>query len=139
MMMGLPGSGKTQFAKGVYKSYTYINQDEIGSKEETFNQFIDALEANENIVLDRCNICMLQRADWLQLVLGYNVDDITCMYLYVPEDECLNRILDRKNHPVIKEHIGMDRKKELIETFSEALEVPEIEEGFTEIIWKKNY
>lgn len=98
ILVGPPGSGKTEYAKGLELiGFTRINQDDQGKKYlELFEQ---AIANKENIVVDRMNFSLEQRMRFYEKAAGY---DIKTMVFHVPYKVCLERCVKRIDHPTIK-------------------------------------
>lgn len=93
VMIGLPGSGKSTYAKENYPDYTIISSDTILEKiakdlnktydevfdkhigmanAEFFNQLNRAIQESENIVIDRTNLSKKSRARVLGPLVKHN-------------------------------------------------------------------
>lgn len=138
LMMGLPGAGKSTLAKKWFPNHVYINQDLLGSRDACLNAMKTALNSNKDVIIDRTNINKKQRAYWIDLALGYGAESIVGIYLEVAEEECVARVLDRKNHATIKENTPLEDIRGIVYKFSRDFEFPSLTEGFSSIILTKN-
>jgi len=68
LLVGLPGCGKSTFAKKYYDSYTYINQDTDKTKEKSNKKLLAAIKKKENIIIDNTNLDFDKRQEIIQLV-----------------------------------------------------------------------
>jgi atypical dual specificity phosphatase len=132
MLVGLPASGKSTFAKTIHDQIANverINQDEMRKKgmcEDLMSKYTK--QKNTTVILDRCNVTKKERKYWLSLNLSES-KDIWCIYFNSTAEECKWRIKHRKDHPTVQPHQG----ERIVEAVAEILEEPEISEGFTKI------
>ena len=133
ILVGLPGSGKSSFAKK-YDKYTIINQDTLGSRENCIKLCRLSLLEGKSIIVDRCNSTKMQRSIWIKEALKFGVTDISAVYLYCNPEICIERISERKDHPTIKETSSKEKNTEIVTNFLGTFEMPEIEEGFDKIL-----
>ena len=68
LLVGLPGSGKSTFAKKYYEEYSYINQDINKTKEKSKKILLDAIKNKKNIIVDNTNLDYQKRQEIIQLV-----------------------------------------------------------------------
>lgn len=134
ILCGLPGSGKSTWAKKNYPFWEYINQDELGSRDACLSKMRQALQAGLFVVVDRTNINKKQRSYFIDLALGFGADSVDCVVLQVNEEECVGRIATRKNHATIKETMSLDKMKEIVYKFNRDFEMPSLDEGFNSIL-----
>lgn len=138
ILMGLPGSGKTTLAKENFKDYERISQDDLGSKEACINKVKEYLEAGKDVIIDRVNHTKKQRATWIKLGLDYDVTSINGIFIDMTDEECIARIAYRRNHPTISEDLPLDKKRNIVYSFSREFEQPSLDEGFTTILLTRN-
>ena len=124
LLVGPPASGKSTYSKTL--DAVRISQDDMG-KEAHLDAFKAALEASENIAVDRMNFNKEQRARYIKpaLELGYEVEAVT---FYFNEETCLERCLKREDHPTIKDE---ENAKSALNTFFSKFEYPSAEEGIS--------
>jgi predicted kinase len=141
ILCGIPGSGKSTFAKGAYPHYVYINQDTEGSRKKCEQLTIAALEAGKNVIIDRCNVTTAQRKVWIDLALQHGYKSIKAIWLDVPAEECIARIVARKEHPNLGSKQGVDKIRQVVYNFGsdEDNEYPVLREGLNEVIYKRNW
>jgi gluconate kinase len=132
MMVGLPASGKTTFAKIVHEQIQGIervNQDEMRGKgqcEDLFSKY--SKQKSTTTILDRCNPTKKERKYWLELNLSAN-KDVWCIFFDSNPEECRWRIKHRTDHPTVQAHQG----PRIVDAVAEILEEPTMDEGFTRI------
>ena len=141
ILCGVPGSGKTTFAKEKYSNYYRISQDDLGSKEKCKEEFLKAIHGYKNVLVDRCNHNSDQRRYWINIALQSGVESIDAIYLVVPEEEAIARIIARKEHLTINEKLSLEKKKSIVYFFNKELteDPPKLEEGFKTVTWIRNY
>lgn len=132
IMVGYPGSGKTTVAQSSPK-LVRVSQDDLGSKDECVKRYKEALSKGQSVVVDRTNIDRRQRKLWIGLAREAGVTDIRCIFMDIPEEECVRRARSRKGHPTIVETTTLDKIKKIVHSFRKSLELPSLEEGFTSI------
>jgi len=107
LLVGPPGSGKTTWAKDYLKTHNnrndlvYINQDIQGS-ELHLEKFKDALSKKYDIVVDRMNFSKKQRNRYINPARQKKYE-IRIVVFHTPYEVCLDRVINRKNHPSIKD------------------------------------
>lgn len=133
ILVGLPGSGKSTYAKKHYPDYVYINQDELKSRDVCAIKAREAIDAGRDVIIDRTNIDKRQRKVWTNLAKFYGVQNVECILLKVEPKECIKRINGRKNHPTIPSELPLDKKMHIVYTFIKSYEEPSLDEGFNSI------
>lgn len=136
VLVGFPGAGKSTYCQQL-PEYTRINQDTLGNRDACLKAASEALDCGHSIVIDRCNHNRDQRRHWIKLAQSYGVD-ARCVFLYVDPEECIHRIHMRKDHPTIKEEMPVEKKREIVAGFYKSFEMPDLEEGFAEILMRRN-
>lgn len=138
ILVGLPGSGKSTICNKWFPTYVRISQDELGSRDACIKECKKALESGFSVIIDRCNSSVSQRKHWIKLALDYDVEVITAIKLVVDPEECLARIMERKNHETISYNLPLDKKRSIIYRFFNESEPISLDEGLTNIIITRN-
>lgn len=133
VLVGLPGSGKTQIALNHFKDIERISQDDLGSRDACVERFLSAVESDKDTIIDRCNISIRQRSIWLKLAKHYGVTEVECINVTTGPQECYVRAIKRKDHPTIKDLTPL-KIRAIINSFNKEYEPPTFQEGFTKII-----
>jgi len=95
LLVGLPGCGKSTFAKKYYDSYTYINQDTDKTKEKSKKRLLTAIEKKQNIIIDNTNLDYQKRQDIIKLV--NNEYSIKIIVFNIPFKICYHMMYYRVN------------------------------------------
>lgn len=138
ILCGLPGSGKSTVCQKWFPTYTRINQDEIGTRQQCIELCRVALERKQDVIIDRTNISRQQRSYWINLGLEYGCESIVCIYLQVDEEECIARIHERRDHPTINYQMPLEEKRKIVYSFNKDFEFPNIREGFNSLVVTRN-
>lgn len=119
LLVGPPGSGKSTYCQNFLKDYYRISQDDQGKKRH-YELFLKAINDDvDKIVVDRMNFNKAQRAKYLSVIPEkYHV---TIVVFNVQEEELLERIKNRKNHPTLQ----YEKAKEVINFFIKNYEAPD--------------
>lgn len=134
ILIGLPGSGKSTFAKALEQAsphrFVRINQDALGSRAKCENAMRKVLlGGNENGVvkcpiIDRCNFNATQRRHFLDIASQFHVS-VDAIFFECSAGECVSRCENRGDtHETIKP--GMGRK--VVNIMRKQLELPDGEE-----------
>lgn len=137
LMVGVPGSGKSTYARKYYKGYQLLSSDEI--RKELFND--ENCQSNNayvfstlykrarafllqglNVVIDATNVTIRDRKKALNQFEDLEIKRICC-YIKTPIEICYKQDLKRERN------VG----KEIINSFFLKLEEPTKEEGFDQI------
>ena len=148
MLVGLSGSGKSEFAKEISSCLPFeiVSSDAIrktifGSEEEQKNPFlifkiaenkiIEKLNEGKNVVLDATNLNSKKREKFLNNLKKRTKKDFfkQCVIIVAPIDCCVRRDLDRERT------VGSKVIKKQMKTF----ETPWYYEGWDEIDIFRNY
>lgn len=128
--VGLPASGKTTFSNIILKHYDnsviHLNQDEIGRNDcyETLCKF--AKKQDKTIILDRCNLTVNERNEWINTYSSLSSRPILCVHFNASADVCKKRLSNRKNHDM--------KNPKVVDNLAIKFENPNIKEGFCKIV-----
>jgi hypothetical protein len=97
ILCGIPGSGKSTYARSIleslsepYKSsWESLNQDAIGTRQKVENRAMHALRSRKSIIIDRCNFDVEQRAHWIKIAREFNIDTVYCLLMPSFDDVAL--------------------------------------------------
>lgn len=139
MLVGIPASGKSSYARQNYKDYKIYSSDEL--REKLFNDVNDQVHNNElfryihkniikdlrdgnNVVYDATNIYSKNRRKFLSKLSDIDCSKI-CVVFNVDVDKCKLRNSTR------------ERKvpEEVIDKMYNKIETPSIDEGFDKIYY----
>jgi len=133
VLSGLPGSGKTTFAKGLVEklellnvSVSHVNQDAIGGREE-FESALGSVfktlsrATNSLLIVDRCNARRSDRSRVLELLHNPEKEHVMFVHFDLEEALCLQRIEQRFEHLTLKPENG----RRAVKHFKELLQVPD--------------
>lgn len=124
VLCGPAGSGKSTLAKEyVEQGYTRINQDEQGR--DHLRLFEVALASNKNVIVDRMGFSKQQRDRYL-LPAKDNSYTTKIIVLHESRKECLIRMINRQDHPTIK---NADDANNALNTFFGKYERPLVGEA----------
>lgn len=154
MLVGLPASGKSTYAKGIeengifahgntldfsvfssdeYRKKLFGNENSQDNNDLVFttmhNDIIKAMNNNENIVYDACNISAKRRKEYLKSLKKYKEYIFMCRVFATPYEECQRRNIKRKNSIPSK----------VIKKMYINFEVPFYNEGWDNIQIYQNY
>ncbi|KAI8073817.1 hypothetical protein BC940DRAFT_231589 [Gongronella butleri] len=91
------------------------------------------LQANYNVVVDRCNFDVSQRATWVRLARQYGVP-VDCIIFTADAEECGRRIMERVDHPTGVEGMqGQGILRRFVKTYQPPSSA--LNEGFGKIIY----
>ncbi len=130
VLVGLPGSGKSTVCREIYPDYFRISQDEQG-KDGHKKVFMQALNENKNIIVDRCGFNIEQRQRYIRQAKqkGYRT---LILWLKVPPEECILRIKNREEHPnLTKDNPELEN---VVNNFFRMFQPPERWEA-DEVLW----
>ena len=112
MLAGLPGSGKSTFAKlaqekyGRAKHIIVLEQDELGCSklEGSVGRAYKEATAHANgvLIIDRCNPTEQGRRELLEWCFNPRPKDVLCVHFATPQDVCAKRAWRRIDHPTIR-------------------------------------
>jgi atypical dual specificity phosphatase len=137
MMNGLPASGKTTLSLAFMRAYgdkiVHVCQDDLG-KHDSINVFNDNIKKNVTLILDRCNLSIEQRGEWLTMYKQITSKPIVCITFGFSPSVCGSRVANRSNHPTLSGEGGV----KIINNLASQFEMARLEEGFKEIIYVNN-
>ena len=136
MMVGVPGSGKTTYARKIPNA-TVLSSDDIraeigadGGDKKMHKQVFtilhervkESLSAGNDVVYDATNLRHTRRAEFLSEIKGL-AGHTVCVYFAIPLEQALSQNTDR----------DMPVPEEVIKRMSRELCEPRIDEGWDEI------
>jgi len=121
MCVGYPASGKSTFSEALCCTnpdrFIRVNQDESGRKECEANISKLVKVPDTTVILDRCNLTIEERKEWLSLAHNKKA---WVIYFSTPLEECKWRIVRRVGHPTLKSGQG----GRIIDTLAGTVEPP---------------
>ena len=121
MCVGYPASGKSTFLEALCCTnpdrFIRVNQDESGRKECEANVSKLVKVPDTTVILDRCNLTIKERKEWLSLAHNKKA---WVIYFSTPLEECKWRIVRRVGHPTLKSGQG----GRIIDTLAGTVEPP---------------
>lgn len=131
ILVGLPGSGKSYFAKEILEKagYKIINRDTLGSIEKCIKLCEEILSKKQSCVIDNTNVDVESRKRFINLAKKYSID-CRCFVMNISLEQIKHNLIYREltdsKHIKIKEPVFFSLKKKYIE--------PKTDEGFKEIV-----
>jgi len=88
LVVGFPGSGKSEFVKNhiVPNGYEYVNRDTCKTKAKCLKLTRDALEKNKSVVIDNTNVDYNSRMAYVALGLEFQYKHIRCILIDIDFD-----------------------------------------------------
>ncbi|XP_076939932.1 transcription factor bHLH140-like [Bidens hawaiensis] len=138
ILVGAPGSGKSTFCDHVMRVSTRpwvrVCQDTIGNgkagtKAQCLALASTSLKDKKNILIDRCNLNIEQRADFIKLKESHQVD-VHALVLDLPAKLCISRSVKRTGH---EGNLQGGRAAAVVNQMLKKKELPKLNEGFTRI------
>ena len=137
LTVGLPGSGKTTFARALAKAgdWTVLDSDEIGGRTAVEDAIATACRpirraatgargalAPQRVLIDRCHVRASDRQRVLEIVAPLLQDAAAPVALFFSADAatCIERVAKRTDHP----SIPYGRGRAAVQSMAKALEVP---------------
>lgn len=132
MLVGIPGCGKSTFAKSLESSaphvFVRINQDALGTRRRCEQVTRRALAEGKCPIIDRCNFDPSQRRYFIDIAREFQVP-VDCISLELPREECVRRCEVRQNHETIER--GLERQ--VVNKMMSMFEAPSRQEGFRRV------
>lgn len=139
MLVGLPGSGKSTFARqlvtaGSAAGWTRVCQDELSGR-DAFESEVGrvAKDHHKRLVLDRTNVKKSDRKAFLNL--AFNPKNAVCVFFDHSAEHCTERVAKRTDHPTIRYGGGQGA----VRSMGKDLEPPDKAEGFEEVITLRTF
>ena len=140
LLVGTPGAGKSTLCMELQDALACetalprplqrISQDELGSRKACVARMEAALDKGNNVIVDRCNFDVAQRAHWIKIAKRRGIAPIA-IFLDTPNEECKRRVLQRVGHPTLG---PTQQSMAVVERFLALLELPTLVEGFEQVI-----
>jgi predicted kinase len=132
ILVGIPGSGKSTFAKSLESSaphvFVRINQDSLGNRRRCEKVTRQTLAQGKVAIIDRCNFDSSQRRYFIDIAREYQVP-VDCISLELPKEECVRRCEFRENH----ETIERGQERQVVNKMMSMFEAPIRHEGFRRV------
>lgn len=104
LLAGLPGSGKSTFARSIVQAMPYkyarVNQDEMQTRQKCIIAAKKAMSTGLSVIVDRCNFDHAQRQVWYDVAAEYHYP-VDCVVFQVPVPLCIERCQQRDNHETV--------------------------------------
>lgn len=129
LFVGIQGSGKTSFYKERLRplGFTYISLDELHNRKLESTLFQEAIASGANLLVDNTNPTRAERARYIEPLRQAGYDRIICCFFQSRIRDCIAR-----NH-----QRGTTVPDKAIAATSNRLELPSVDEGFTDIFFIK--
>lgn len=137
ILVGAPGSGKSTFCELVMASssrpWVRICQDTIGNgksgtKAQCLKSAASALNDGKNVFVDRCNLEIEQRSEFVKL--GSSLVDVHAVVLDLPAQLCISRSVKRTGH---EGNLSGGKAAAVVNKMLQKKELPNLNEGFKRI------
>ncbi|XP_020585872.1 transcription factor bHLH140 isoform X2 [Phalaenopsis equestris] len=142
ILVGAPGSGKSTFCNdvisGARRTWTRICQDTIangkaGTKAQCLQSAINALQEGKNVLIDRCNLELEQRSEFLKL--GGTRANVHSVVLDLPARVCISRSVKRTGH---EGNLQGGKAAAVVNRMLQKKVLPKLNEGFSRITFCQN-
>eukprot|EP00238_Polyblepharides_amylifera_P001613 CAMPEP_0196571856 /NCGR_PEP_ID=MMETSP1081-20130531/1984_1 /TAXON_ID=36882 /ORGANISM="Pyramimonas amylifera, Strain CCMP720" /LENGTH=392 /DNA_ID=CAMNT_0041888965 /DNA_START=24 /DNA_END=1199 /DNA_ORIENTATION=- len=145
VLCGPPGAGKSFLAKSLTtgpfsSSWMHVNQDTAslqggqGTRAQCVTAARRALQSGQNVIVDRCNMSVIQRSDFVQL--AHQMDcQLEAVVLATATSIYVQRVADRTNH---EGKVEGDEGATIVHQISEKFSPPTSKEGFTRVTMCKS-
>jgi predicted kinase len=128
ILTGIPGSGKSTFAKTEFPNYLRINLDTIRSRRKEEKLLGEALEAGRSVVIDNTNITIASRKKYIDLAKKHGVR-VRSIYLDCPLDLARSRNAKRLGKEKVPDFV--------LKIYMKKLVIPAVHEGFDTVEIKR--
>ena len=127
VLCGLPGSGKSTFAKRVLEcapGTQVLSQDDLGSRSAFISSLSTAVKSRKHVIVDKCHPTVENRRE--VLAIAFNPADALCVHFLYPAELCTLRADSRTAHPTIRQGSA----GRIVERFAKVFVPPTRKEGF---------
>ena len=130
VMVGYPWSGKSTIAKYINNHYAYIiiNQYTCKTKKKCIKECVNAINNNKSIIIDNTNSDIKSRQEYINLAKTHNYN-IRAIYMITD----LSRSLHNNYYRFYKGYKNLVPKI-VYNIYKKKFQMPDLEEGFMEII-----
>lgn len=136
ILIGIPGSGKSSLWDKEFggNNYFRVSQDFFqGKRDKMIAHFLQLVKDGVNIVIDRTNISVHQRKDFIKVARENGYNHIEAIYLNVDPNVCITRISKRESHETIAPNTPILKISQIVNKFHKSFETPTFKEGFDAI------
>lgn len=107
LLVGIPGSGKSTFAKILQKAkpwkYVIINQDLLKTRKKCIDAVRRTLSENKVPIIDRCNFNVEQRKHFVDMARNEFQVPVDCVVFSYSKDVCIRRCENRRGHQTMSQ------------------------------------
>lgn len=72
VLVGLPGCGKTTWAKTYYSQFLHVDGDSLKTSAKVSKAVREGLQQNRNVIVDATNVTLQRRADIIEVGKQFN-------------------------------------------------------------------
>jgi hypothetical protein len=135
LMIGPPGSLKTEFARGLASSskgrWVIVSYDDYPDAHDAVDAALKILSVGQNVIVDRMNIDVVDREKFIQAAKSHNSSRVFGVWCRLPFRKCAKAVFRRESRFSWDKALGA--VEEVYSCFSKILP-PFKEEGFERVL-----